>query len=617
MPFDIDKIQEIVKEKVAYLKATGKGYKKDMAVPNYNSVYQDSIEHANELAVHIEGTFPAKLLRDKAPNQDTKEWQYQKDLYLPVTMPFMYRALAKVNRIWLKQNWNITFQNEETAFADEPLKKYLEEDYPNYKSIDDYFQQIVTKEKFADPNGVVCHKPLFIPMTSEIDGEKEIQTIDTTVMIQPIAKFYPSWQVIEYIPLNYCLIETQHKSDVKVGEMTKKEGLIYEFYDTENIWFVIQKGKKENYEFDILLYYNHNLGELPCYKLKGIPFERANSIFYKSYFFPAIPHLNDAIRNFSTKQISTHAHAFPQKWELTDGNCDFQNDKAKCVGGYLQNFDPDNKSVVKCSECNGTGVRKSVSATGVRQIAIPKNLSDEKQIPTPPFGWEAPDQTILEFLSRNIDNSTLMAFVFLNMDFSNSNVKGGETALGKMIDRDELFTFLMKISDELFWAYETSINFIGKMRYGSSYKKPTINRPKDFEIRSAFDLTEEIGLANEKGISSFAMIEMNRQYFKTRFSNDITMLKKFDASVAADRLFHYKQIDINAGLGVGTIAKWEAILHDSVWNFIDMLIREDETFLEKETNEQVEMIKAKAKEKATEITPLKNNAESLLASIQP
>jgi len=599
MEYTVEEINSFVTKKVDLIKSLS--LKKDK-VPQFNPIYEESVAHAKEMSVHIEGVFPYKLLKEKAPNQDPAEWKYQKEIYLPITMPFFEKALSKLNRIW-GNNWNINYKEDATEFSEDTLKTYLENDYPNYNSLVNYFEQIVTKEKINDPNGVVVIKPMYIPMREVINGEEVEMIIDESELIKPIAKFYPSESVIEYVPHKYTLILTNQKSKIKVNGEIKEEGLVFEFYDSENIWMIVQTGDKLDYKFDTILFYNHAWGEVPAFKLKGKPFEKKDTIYYQSYFYPAIPHLNDAIRNFSIKQMSTYTHAFPQKYEYTDGVCDFRNSFAQCDNGTMRFFNPDEQKSIQCPSCMGTGTKKKMSPTGVRQIAISERFEGDKQIPTPPFGFVEPNTEILKYLIDNIDNSTMMAFVFLNMDFSNSSVKGSETALGKMIDRQELFTFLMKISNELFDALEFTIDAIGFMRYGTSYEKPIIHKPKDFEIRSAFDLTEEIGEATTKGIPSFMNIELLKEYIKTRFTNDKSLIQKFELALATDRLFTKKIEEISIGLSSNTIAKWEAVLHDSIYTFIDEAIREEDNFMEKDLSEKIIILITKAQTKVNEIAP--------------
>src|ERR1044072_2147116 len=124
--------------------------KPDEKIPAFNSVYVDSVEMRDKIAVHSElNVFPWKLFKKKAPNEDPAQFEYRKENYEPSTTPYWNKAQNAINRIWNRQNFEIHWESET---GEGTAKEYYTEDYPSYGSVVNYFESIVTRQKINDPN---------------------------------------------------------------------------------------------------------------------------------------------------------------------------------------------------------------------------------------------------------------------------------------------------------------------------------------------------------------------------------------------------------------------------------------------------------------------------------
>ena len=607
-------IKGLVAEKIAISKS--RTYESsDKKIPEYSLIYKRAVELAEKIAVHATyDKFPDNLFKAKAPNQDPKEFEYMKGIYPKpsITMPYWYKALGILNRIWNDANWAIQWAEDVAIYSDATAQRYFEKEYPVFGSYENYHKEIFLPKKINDPNAVAAYKPAFSPVISSIDKKgKTTYQPDDSIMISPIEVIYNSDQVISYQAGKHLLVELYEKS---LLDNNKKEGRIFEFYDEQYIWRIEQIGKKEQYTFRESIYYHHGLGYLPCQKLKGRPTYIDSEILYLSYFLPAVSLLDEAIRNFSTKQMSVYANAFSVQWEYFD-QCDYKG----CAGGKILN---DKNNYITCPQCNGSGNKNKHSPTGVYQLKSPTRLQEgDAQIPTPPLGFVAPGTEILNFLKDEIRSQIQDAFTILNIDISNSTVKGGDTALGKQIDREEMFSFLLQISNEIFSAYEFGISTMGLMRYGFDsagnpyFATPKISYPRTFAIRSEQDLTVEITTAKAGGLPDIAIRELLEQWLSVRFNSQEEVSTIVDLVFKVDRLVTKSDVDINAGIVIGKIAKWEAILHDSIYTFIDELIVSDSEFLMKDFAAKKTALIDLAKAKAAEISPIKT-AESIIAEIE-
>jgi hypothetical protein len=591
-------ILEIVSEKIEIFKKS----QNKKQLPEYTEVYKDSVDFFERISVHAEiGKFPEKIFKTRAPNQNQEEFDYMKNNYKTTTFPVWSRFLGVLNRIWNDANWSIKYPE-----GSEDGQEYLSKNYPIYGSIEQYFKSVVTSTKEKDSNAVLCHKPYKLPVTLDKDGDL---IVDETQLIAPIATIYNSAQVVGFEDGEYALIELQEKSLVEFGNTKEKTGKVFEFYDTENIWRVVQVGRKLEYKFDLILFWPHKLGYLPVRKLKGVPIQKENEVLYQSHFMSAIEPMDLILLDSSYLQASKAGHAFPHKWEYAD-ECDYYGEYGRCVNGKVTREGDE----VDCPSCKGSGRKSRASVLGVTQIKVPNNSNNEaSNMSIPPLGWVAPDPTILEFLRSEISKNGEQALSILNLNTSNSDVKGGETALGKQIDREELFSFIKGISDELFDLYEFSHKCLLQMRYGE-IELPEISYPKTFSIRSENDLTIEIAAANANGMPDIGKRKLVEEYMYTRFNDEETE-KIIKITVASDRLAFLNSLEIQAQKLSGSVANWEIILHTSMYNFIVNALSVDPNFYEKSIEEQKIVLIDMAKAKEIEITPKKINADSILAEV--
>jgi hypothetical protein len=585
------KVDEVIQISLDHENAFKKLFKKDSehmgGHPDYNPVYKRSVELEEEMETHMEAKhFPEKLFKSKAPNENPEEFNYRKSIYQPVTKPFMNRAFRTINRIWNDSNYTIGNWKEEDH------KEYFEVQYPKHKSIVAFFRSVVTKFKLRDPNGVIAVKPRKIPTLKDKDGNL---VADQSKLIEPTAVLYESEQVILFEEDQFALIELREKSLVKHSQSMEKSGRIFEFYDENNIWRIEQVGKKTDYQFEYTIYYEHNLGKLPVTKLKGEPCESEdNYTVYESYLMPAIPNLNIALYNHNTLEMSITNDAFPQRWEYVDP-CNYEG----CEGGYIT-YDSDKKSA--CPSCKGTGHTERHSPLGVKQVYIGDRLTQgAENLSMPPAGYIAPDTATLEFRHTKYLKDVEQAFAFLNIDVSNSNVKPGEeTATGKRIDREELFSFLLLISNELFDLLDQTIDVIGKMRYGT-FEGPEITKPVDFSIRSNEELIQEMVDAKAAFVPDIIIQKQLKEYALNRFNTSHEVTKFLDIVFKVDRLLTLTQQDIVLQKTIGAVINWEVILHTSIYTFLEQLLVEDPKFLELEFAEQKTKLEQKAKDKEAEV----------------
>lgn len=561
---------------------------------DWGKLYKEATEKADEVEVHACGDFPVKLIGYNFPNESDEEKEYRKKSFQPVTKPYWLKGIHSLNRIWSEQNYKIDWTGTEDYFLKE---------FPLYNSVVSFFKEVVTREKINDPNGVLV-VDFDLPVKQNSEGQ---YVIDDSKEIAPYGTVYDSDDVLFFESNDFALFCAEEKSEVVYYDRPQKSGLVFYLYDNENIYRIYQIGKKTDWTFQTDLYYNHALGYLPCWKLKGVPDETIDSeVLYDSYFSPALPYLNEAIIVHSTNKAVRNKVSYPIRayYEQKCNSCD----------GYGYSKEDSSKS---CTTCKGTGNLKfSWGRDYVHELPTTTNNAGADQVPFPGIGYVSPDGAIINQNEEVIDKWIERAFTFMNLDVSlkstNKNSSQDLTATSAKIDREELFVFLLQISNELFDLMSKFVSACYFIRYG---KESTIqiSYPKTFELTSASELTEEIKTANDASLPDSLKAELNVDYTEQRFAQQDNVTAKIKAIQYCDSLFVKSTQDIQILLSGGVIQKWQAVLHTMIDSYLNEELLKNENYLQNDLQKIKDDMTARAKADIVSSQP--NTAGNILNNI--
>lgn len=547
--------------------------------------YHRAKEMREEIRTHADyHYFPARLFAEKSPNQTPEEFEYQKSIYRPVTTSYWYKAVGQVNRIWNKQNYLIGFQDwdsEEVGPQD-----YFLFDFPRQNSIDDYFEKIVTPEDLKDPNAVLALMPdNWFP--------------EETERPELLPDIYPCTSVLMFEE-GFCFIKIGY---TKLDKSVSSKGLKIAYMDEEKIAILVEKGKPGSTYFEVeeyderpLVYY-HDCGELPAKRLGGTPMKcEDGGVYFQSYFYPAVPDLDKATRDDSTLNVSKYTHAFPQRWQYVT-----ECDNPSCEDGYVYDKDADGRITAKniCGTCHGQGRSASISPQSVMEVIAPNRMDDStKDVKIPPAGYIEQNTDILDFLDRQTKKYIEQGFSILNLDVVNTHPQTDETAKGKMIDREELFSFLKTISTNLYGLMRWTVEMIGKERYSTEWEGFQLYPPQTFEIRSAADITEE--LASAPGAAKRLLMP---EYARQRFGVKKNQQQVMDLAIQVDVLAAMTPDEVIKIVSSGQLPKYKAVLHYEAINLIEEAIDEDENFMNLGLREKTEILEQMAKDRESSYRP--------------
>jgi hypothetical protein len=572
-------------------------------VPDYYEGYEEAVENYEAIKVHSEkNCFPARLFANRAPNQTEEAAYWIKDNYKNVTLPVFMDFYNTVLRCTHDQNWSITFQNENEEYvtANLTFEKYLSRGIKEHGSIETFFKQMMFALQLKDAMGVIAVKPHNLPMV-EVDGE---YFIDSTRLIEPQPIYYTSKQVVGWEE-KYCLIETNEHSVVEYYGAEKKKGRVYEFYDDENIWICKQIGKYVDNQFEVSLYYNHEMGEKPVTRLRGIPTIDDGKIIYQSPFLFATDLLDLVAQNSAYKQASIAKCVFPATVMLGD-ICEFEQNGSVCNDGTIAwNDDDGNYHSSTCPNCHGVGLVSRLGALETMLIKPEVRGQNESELRSSqePLKYISPEVHTLEFLESSIEKTEQKARKILHLQTSNTVIKGYEdmTATGMSLDMKAAFAFIMPIAQTAFENFEFIIDTIGWMRYKTNFVPPIINYPQTFDIGTEKDILTTISFMVKNEVPNVLIHAEIFRYLKSVFYTDEKTTAIYQLLISSDRLLTLGGNDVMVKQSKGLVEDWEIILHDSFMSFVDELILANPNFLKLPIEEQKASLIDFAKTKANTI----------------
>jgi hypothetical protein len=546
-----------------------------------HDTYTQTVEHAEEMSWHFYGTTPLKLLEKTRPNEDPDVTEYRLDNYEPITKSAADKSVHIVSKIFNPNLYSIRWKDK-NANAEE-LKSYTLEYYPDYNSIVNFTKDVLLRKMLADPNAVA------------VVTVDEIQDLQSK-RIYPVLKIYGSKSIYYYDDDHYLIF-------------TKKEDKdsvhFFEYFDkTQTISFSAYVQKNE-LVLTVFTQYAYNFGELPLWKLRGMPESLDNGdIIFKSFFSSAAPYWNLAIIHESDVFASYIRHLFPQKVELSE-NCnykfDFEGIPYPCRSGRIKYP----KGLMDCPHCHGTGW-EPISPYGVYKYSKDK-LSDGS-VGIEPVKYLTVPTDATKMLEERAQRMIQQGMWSINMDVEDE-VGENQSGVAKVIDRSAQYDTLYNIGSVVFDVHLTNFyyyankfmflvesNSVGREPKTVDKNLPEINKPTQFDIGSVTELLNNFKAAKDSGVDP-NYLQMKQIEIQSRDFTTNPDLKIFTTLILElDPLPGMTQSDIDRNVTKGYVSKSDAVIHFNLKAFIEKAIRENKNFMKEDREKQLEILKKYADE---------------------
>lgn len=523
--------------------------------------YHESVEHHTDMAVHVEGHKPDKLLEINRPNEPADVKEYRLKVYKPVTKSSCDKVVNTVSRIFNPRLYRIEFKDQPSVIREgEGIHEYLTEDYPFYLSIMQYMSEVGLRQIFSDPNGVIT----IWPKTLDIPENE---------YFKPIPKYSPSHDVVDFDEDKYFVF---HK------EKTDRVVIIDELFRKE--WKITITKNSEKRTVELVDEYQHDIGSPPCFRIGGMIKGIELPYWYNSFISGVLPHWDKVVTMTSDLDGSIVNHLYMESWE-------YQVECTSCSGvGYATkeiDYGPDKGKASKynCKQCSGSG---RVTARGpFGQLTINREGFENDLPPLPPKDYIKKDIEPIKELKLIISEQEQKGFSAINMEILDK-IGENQSGVAKTIDRQDLDSFLLKVSNHIFKYFLTNIIYYTVIwRYKGVLQSntlidylPIIHAPKDFSVLSITELMEEYKEASKTEVSPFYLRRLEEEIVNSKFGNNEEERLKNIAIIRLNPFPDKTQDDLLTDLTSNVIKKNDWIKSNYIEFLVTEAIKKDPAFLE-------------------------------------
>lgn len=500
--------------------------------------------------VHTRGKNPENILTQRRPNEDPDVQKYRLSIYEPITKGSMNRAIDKLFRIFQNANFSIQVSDE--------LNTYLSEHKFDNQFFYSYIQKFVVRRMIEDPNGFL----VWIPVGPGLTDPTVKVDVEPLLIMSNHIKFV-NGEMITWV-------SEDERSMIRENGKMVENGRVYYTLTTTGFFRHAQFGNSIDKKFDTVIVYEHNMGICPAIVLGG---DLTDDNFFDSYFSAFVPFANEAIRQYSDWTAVMTTSAFPYREETAE-TCDAKG----CRDGVVYNSDRDEHDT--CSKCKGTGRVISRSPFGVflREKGNAA-LGTDSGSSEPMVRFISPAVDIIKYSGEAWETLLKKAEESLHLN----TIDEAQSGTAKQIDREDSFSQLTKISNNLFdEIIFKSLVFIEKYRNVTNPMDPVIVKPISFSMKTESDLIDELNKLTDKNAPIAFLVESTKDLARKRFSGNKSVSRMVEILVSFDPIYHLNTKDKQMLLASGTIRKEDLLKSLFAYKTLTAMVADNGTeFLEK------------------------------------
>jgi hypothetical protein len=550
---------------------------------------------ADEMAVHADGLYPLRLIDFRRPNEPEEVRIYRREIYEPLTMPKFGKILGSLQKIRRSTEWAIQYPAEpfNKINAEETLEEYCEHDFPNHTSVTNWAFSILLRNQLIDPNAVIFVKPINFE-------------IGLTEFFQAFPEIFDSYAVVDFKESDYAVLKE------KEGTSFLQNGKL-EFGDV--IWIVTTQSilKYEqvstNRKFKLTLSYNHQFGELPVWKLKGVLMKQmGGQTFYDSRIAGIIPEFNEAVREGSDLQACMVNHIYAERWEYTNNEC--PECKGRCrIRNPHWTEDCNCSEEIFCTHCEGRGYM--VSGPYSKMIVKPNDpllQQGNVQIPMPPAGYIEKDVAVVKVLSDSVEAHMYKGLAAINFEFLDA-VPLNQSGTAKEWDKDEANNTVHSIAEDLVANIDNVYKFVAYWRYSGLYDIDSINDmlpnipvPESYDLQSTQHLQDELINGKKNNLNPTILSALEVDYVGKRFLDE-KIRNVVVLALTLDPLPNVLTADKTLMLQNNGITELTYVVSCNIIGFIQHATMDDPAFIDMELKDQKEVIETLAQDQIDATKP--------------
>lgn len=552
----------------------------------FHPFYQKSKGIAEKMRVHADGLYPEKIIWERRPNEPQEVMDYRKKIFTAKTKPTFSKIFSSLKKIRRSSDWSIRYSKKDEfpkIVEGETLEDYCEYHYPGFTSLTNWVFTLMMRKYLIDPNAVVY----VAPMSTQIEE---------TAFLQPIAQVFDSEMVIDFVEGDYAVLLNPTGAIYYSGNKPVR-GKRYIICTTQQILIYDQVNGK--LQFTLSGQYDHGLGILPAFKLKGTIIDQVdNSYLYESTIAGIIPELDEAVREYSDLQAAKVLHIYPERWEISQHECTNCKGTRKRPNPAFTGPGCGCEPQIDCDKCNNGYV---VSGPYSKIVVKPAGMG-EQNIPTPPAGYVEKDVEIVKLMEQGIEGHIYSALAAINFQFLDQTPLN-ESGKAKEVDKDELNNTVHSIAEDIVSAMDNIYKIIAYYRYKNLYAfdmiddmLPKVAVPEKFDLLSSNLTQGELKIAKESKSNPVIISALEEAYASTRFNTDPEIRDRLVLILKLDPLPNISEDDKMSRLSNKGITLESYVISSNIQSFVQRAMEEEKGFEDLELKKQKEVMLKYAKE---------------------
>lgn len=538
-----------------------------------------------DIRVHLDGLVPKELVSKRRPNESKDAQKYREEIWQAVTKQFFSGVIMSLQKIRKSDDyvyrWNENARPVNVA-SDELLRTYIEQRFPLFTSLDNWYWSVCFRNAMADGNAVSIVWP------------ENIEKQDNEYF-RPVPHIFSSSQIREHRPGELIVVKSDEEAYYVSGNR-QYEAAVYYSADKESIVRYVQSDAKGNFQaFEFF----HNLGYLPVVSLRGeVTDVNASGILAVSRLYGMVPYLNEAAREYSDMQLEVVQHIHSTLWTVQAAECK----DCKGVGSV-----PSQEGPVKCPSCKGKG-HYPMNPGEIFVLRTPG--PGESQVPTPPAGFIQKDIEIAKLQNERIISHFYNAYSAINFEWK-MNVPLSQSGIAKQFDRAEFTNFVYTVAEDAVRHIDEHIRIICDYRYAGVITDPVrrkemlpvLSVPVKYDILPEGYLTDEIKKLRDAKVSPVIINAAEIEYANKKFNADPSVRDRVKATYEIDPFAGVPEDELLVRLQNGVISKEAYYLHANILYLIDEAIAADTNFLSYPVTQKREILLDMARQELTQMLP--------------
>lgn len=510
----------------------------------------------NTLNVFYGDEFPLEVIKTKHPNLDNEEYKYMQDNYVNLVKKPMGDAIFRTQKIFTDGNYTFDIPNDT-----------INEYFWDYDIIG-FFKNIYWQNIIIDSQSVLT---VNIDVSEFARSQRNIELGNAFLPIKP------------YIVTSENIIYKDKRTLVyKVKGDKNFNFVVLEYSEFNKLQYSYYSFKSLSKEVTPVIFWEFDNKEVvtPYRKADGIKKVKDNELIIESYLSPSVPLLKAIMIKNNLLDTTQTRTTYPTPILVTEP-CDMCNGQGK-----REEVVKNELCSIECKKCKGTGASREFNPLGTIYVSNNGRLDNQSVSNQPPFTWVDPPQGATSALSEQIDKYEDKVFDYIGIRHSNSSVKGTETALGKMIDREQEYSTYKNYSQDIQITMQWFCDFWTPLMFPLEKNNEIIvNAFHNFKTASTSEINAAFTELLNANAPQYQLINTLKEYYTS-----IGEIKEFEI---VNKYFLYMSKDMAMKQGsLGYYDKTKIVISDNIMKWVYEVVDMDEMAMDSYLTEKAQSLMA-------------------------